>query len=245
MTSKQDVEETRQTVHPQQGHDAGKLIDTDLVEQKSNDLSRVQDREDEYSEWRGFSEAEYNDSEHPSQPGTPSGNDDNRSSPENLGPDHHLSIVNKFIPKMARQKRNVQTHDGTFRQVIYVEDSDEAEATRNSLMKVLDRDILKLIETGELSLDTLKKLEHTKPLSKDRPGIYIHVIYIPNKPNNLDITRQDGIYIGSALRLFSRIKRHKTERKDLLKPRKNKNDDRTRKMQNPQKDHLLPSTILA
>jgi hypothetical protein len=190
-------------------------------------------------------EAEYNDSEHLSQPGTPSGNDDNRSSPEILGPDHHLSILNKFIQKMAREKRDVQTHDGPFRQVIFVEDSDEAEATRDSLMKVLDPDILKLIETGELSLDTLKKLKHTKPLSKDRPGIYIHVIYIPNKPNNLDITRQDGIYIGSALRLFSRIKRHKTEHKDLLKPRRTRMMTGHAKCKTRKKIISLPSTILA
>jgi hypothetical protein len=160
LTSKQDVEETRQTVQPQQGHDAGKLTDTDLVEQERNDLSRVHDQEVEHSEWGGFSEdeyndwegcsddidrdkealvrgelnnnprylkfneeAEYSDSEHPSQPGTPCGNDDSRSSPESLGPNHHLSILNKLIQKLVREKRKIQTHDGPFRQVIYAEDS--------------------------------------------------------------------------------------------------------------------------
>lgn len=148
-----------------------------------------------------------------SQPEIWSSKENGRVSSNNLGPDNHLSILNRPI-----QDVNLPPH---FLEIIrrrnceetFVEDS-RAETIAGHILKRLDPDLLALIETGKLRLDTLKKLEKTKTCTRHIPGIYVHVLY---KPTNPDVI---GIYIGSSLPLFERVKEHRRDRRRPLKKRR-------------------------
>jgi hypothetical protein len=71
----------------------------------------------------------------------------------------------------------------------------------------LDSDLLNLIETEELRLETLKELKTKKPGISNRPGIYVHIIYNHDNPDVV------GIYVGSADQLVVRIEGHKRAQK--------------------------------
>lgn len=88
-----------------------------------------------------------------------------------------------------------------------------AAAFKDHVLAKLDSNLLNFLETGDFSLETLKKLKAANSKIGHQPGVYLHVIYNPYHPH------QVGLYIGSSAALIIRVARHKSERKNLQKAR--------------------------
>ena len=135
----------------------------------------------------------------------------------------HISILNKLLQNISQTPSPRQIFRVTFRYDVFVSNSGGTDTLRDQILASLDSDLLDLIETRRLGLETVQELGLKKPILTNRPGIYAHIFYNPKDP---DIV---GIYIGAASMLTFRIKRHKIDLKGIARRRKRgKPERRTR-----------------
>jgi hypothetical protein len=131
--------------------------------------------------------------------------------PERLEPDHVL-ILNKTLEDASRSA--LQRFNGGIRYDVFINNRGGKDAVRDLILSSIDRDLLDLIENGDFSLKSLKKLERKKSTIKQNSGIYVHVVYDPDKSDVV------GIYVGSAERLAFRVEYHIGEHEALKTPQK-------------------------
>jgi hypothetical protein len=124
----------------------------------------------------------------------------------------HILILNKTLEDAGRSA--LQRFNGGIRYDVFINNLGGIDAVRDLILNSIDRDLLDLIENGDLSLKSLKKLKRKNSAMKQNSGIYVHVVYDPGKPDVV------GIYVGSAERLAFRVKYHMGEHEEFIRPQK-------------------------
>jgi len=133
----------------------------------------------------------------------------------------HILILNKTLADAGRSA--LQRFNGGIRYDVFVNNFGGKDAVRDLSLSTIDRDLLDLIENGDLSLKSLAKLKRKKSAMKQKSGIYVHVVYDPDEPHIV------GIYVGSGERLAFRVKYRVGEHEQFIRPQKGSARNRKKK----------------
>jgi len=120
-------------------------------------------------------------------------------------------ILNRLLEDLNQTPTPIQASRGVIRYDVFINKSGGTATVRDRVLAKSDSNLLDSLETGDLSIDTLKELKAKNPKIGYRPGIYGHVIY---KSDNLN---DAGLYVGSAIVLAERVKKHKKDQKGFQK----------------------------
>lgn len=93
---------------------------------------------------------------------------------DNLDPDSHLSILSNLIRQVDEPQSFVNR---SIYQYAKFAKNIGAKTVQEQILRSLEKDLRRLIETGRLNFDMIKSCEKFKARSRLRPGVYIHVMY--------------------------------------------------------------------
>jgi hypothetical protein len=109
----------------------------------------------------------------------------------------HILILNKTLEDAGRSA--LQRFNGGIRYDLFINNLGGIDAVRDLILNSIDRDLLDLIENGDLSLKSLKKLKRKNSAMKQKSGIYVHVVYDLGKPDEVQSRKDLGRLSRSGL----------------------------------------------
>ncbi len=122
---------------------------------------------------------------------------------DHLEPNGHLAILSTLLRTL--QKPNI-FFDQQFLGYNRFLENLGPENVKASILRALEEDLLKLFDTSDVTLKTLRACNTGRARTYTWPGVYLHVIYDPYDVGVL------GLYVGSSVKVAGRIKIHERER---------------------------------
>jgi hypothetical protein len=118
---------------------------------------------------------------------------------DHLEPNGHLAILSTLLRTL--QKPNIFFDQQFLRYNRFLETLGP-ENVKASILRALEDDLLKLFDTSDVTLKTLRACNTSRARTYTWPGVYLHVIYDPHDVGVL------GLYVGSSVKVAARIKIH-------------------------------------